>query len=302
MKQVAVITTGGTIAMNCGVPSDENFGASGVDFLPFANEPSPYFDSDFAYKLANYINEISFKYSALVVTHGTDTMEESTFYCDLVLDLMIPVVFTGAIHMRNHPAYDGEANLQNAIVAAKSLASGVYIAFDSDILPARFATKTNAISRRAFSAPKCGRVGQVLGSRYINFLDLPKRKTVLKPTPKGSILLMRSHYDISSDLIRSAVQNADGVVLEGFGGGRVPKDLLDLISEFAYKKPLVITGSAIESTTGDEYLYAGGFAWAKEKNIPIIYSQADGKKSAIALNLAMKNGVDLMRYFDEEIC
>jgi L-asparaginase len=301
MRKIAVVTTGGTIAMSAGVPSDEAFGARGVEFLAFANEPSPFFSSDFAYKLANYINKISDGYDGVVITHGTDTMQESAIYLDLVLEAKIPVVFTGAIHMRNHSAYDGEANLQNAILCAQKLNGGVFVAFDSDVFAGRFVHKQSAISRRAF-ASTVGKIASIANSRLIGYFDLPTRKTLLTPAKKGKIAIIKAHYDIDPELISTVFERSSGVVLEGFGAGRVPKAIVSLVQ--TVQKPLVISGGASEPSTGDEYLYEGGCAWIVANNLPIIFSQADSKKSAIALNLAIQNGLnhqEIQNYFLSEI-
>lgn len=301
MGEALVVATGGTISMKNGDVAPSSLGAIANDFVEFANKPSPFFDSNFAYKLANFINNQSSKYRSIVVTHGTDTMEESAFYMDLVLSQPITLVFTGAIHMQNHSAYDGEANLRDAILAAQSLACGVYIAFGGDILPARYATKVSALSARAFGAPKCGAVARVVEGRVVSYLDLPPRKMVLKPAAKGKVALIRSHYDIDSDLVEPLFLRSDGVVVEGFGGGRVARSMVDLVKQYASKKPVVVTSSSVESSVGDGYLYEGGYAWAKSNNIPLIYSQADGKKSAIALNLLLQNRLDPMQFFDSEV-
>lgn len=301
MNEVLVISTGGTIAMNGGVVANGSLDSQGEKLVEFSNLPSPFFDSDFAYRLSSFIIGESKNYKSFVITHGTDTMEESAYYLDLVLDPDITVVFTGAIHMQNHTSYDGVANLHNAILAAKSLDGGVYIVFDSDILPARYATKINANSARSFAAPASGRVGEIVMDRVIKFYDLPKRKTVLTPATKGKIALIRSHYDIDAELIKPLFEMSDGVVLEGFGGGRIPHSIVDLVKHYAEKKPVVIASSVIEYATGDGYRYKGGYAWAKEEARSIIYSQTDGKKSAIALNLATKNSVNVAKFFNEEI-
>src|SRR3954469_13595768 len=100
----------------------------------------------------------------VVVTHGTDTLEETAMLCDVVHDADAPIVFTGAIRPASSPGADGPANLADAAAVAQSDAAagmGVLVVFGGEIHLARCARKTDTTSLTAFSSPQTGPLGRV---------------------------------------------------------------------------------------------------------------------------------------------
>ena len=301
---IAIVTTGGTIGMEKGLPSIGGFEGLGAEAIAFANEPSPFFNSAFAARLAAFLQTLSGRYAGVVVTHGTDTLEETAFYLDLVLAPDFPVVLTGAIHMRDENAYDGLGNLQTALLAAQNLPGGVYAAFDCDIFAGRYVVKTASASRRAFGSPKTGRLAAAVNGRLIRYFDLPARKTRPENSPGGGVALIKAHYDLDAALIEPVMERARAVVFEGFGGGRVPRAAVESVAKTAREKPLVLCGGVAEGYSGDGYAYEGSGGWFEAQKIPVIFSPADAKKSAIALGLCLGNGFDrnaIGHFFEAEI-
>ncbi|MGE4295311.1 MAG: asparaginase domain-containing protein [Campylobacterales bacterium] len=301
---IAIVTTGGTIGMEKGLPSMGGFEGLGAEVIGFANEPSPFFDSGFAARLAAFLQTLLGRFDGVVVTHGTDTLEETAFYLDLVLSPDFPVVLTGAIHMKDEPAYDGIGNLKTAIIAAQTLGGGVYAAFDHDVFAGRYVVKTSPVSRRAFSSIKTGRLGAVVNGKLIRYFDLPARKTRLENRPGRGVALIKAHYDLQAGLIEPMMQKAKAVVFEGFGGGRIPRAAVDLVVKTAREKPLVLCGGVSEGYSGDGYAYEGSGGWFEAQKIPVIFSLADAKKSAIALGLCLGNNLDaaaIGRFFADEV-
>src|SRR6185436_17709242 len=100
----------------------------------------------------------------VVVTHGTDTLEEVAFLCDLIYDGEAPIVFTGAIRPASSAGNDGPANLQAAASAASAPAAaglGVLVCFAGELHAARAARKDDSTSPTAFASPHTGPVGYV---------------------------------------------------------------------------------------------------------------------------------------------
>jgi L-asparaginase len=160
IKRIAVVTTGGTIAMKAdhtglaspSLSGDDLIAAipslkkrAAVDVFAFCNVPSSYITMDHLVRLRNYIDQLGEQgYAGVVVTHGTDTMEETAYFLDLTMQSSIPVVLTGAQRNPSLVSSDGPANLLDSILVAaddRAHEMGVLIVFASEIVAAREATK-----------------------------------------------------------------------------------------------------------------------------------------------------------------
>jgi L-asparaginase len=180
MPRVVVITTGGTIASRTGADGSRVAGTTGAELLggvPLGR------DIDVEVRDVLSVNSYAMTVgqmwvvvaavadaladpgvAGVVVTHGTDTMEETAFGVDLFHDDPRPVVFTGAQRPADNPHGDGPLNLRDALAAAADPATrdlGVLIVFDGLLLPARGARKVETLASAAFAAPGRGPVGRV---------------------------------------------------------------------------------------------------------------------------------------------
>ena len=133
MKNILIVLTGGTIAMkssgNLGVvPTSELAGfiksfpqlesVATVEVMEFSNIPSPYMTPQMMFELAKLIDLKIVEYDGVVITHGTDTLEETAFLCDLVLTTRKPVVFTAAMRSGSDLGLDGPRNIIGAVRVA----------------------------------------------------------------------------------------------------------------------------------------------------------------------------------------
>ncbi len=130
-------------------------------------------------RLANRANELlAGDVDGIVVTHGTDTMEETAYFLDLVVHSDKPVVLVGSMRPATAISADGPRNLYNAVTLASSpeaRAKGVLITLNDTILPARGTTKRNTTNVATFTAPDSGPMGTV-GDGKVTFYDQPLRK------------------------------------------------------------------------------------------------------------------------------
>jgi L-asparaginase len=162
----------------------------------------------------------------VVVTHGTDTMEETAFLAELGHDDPRPVVFTGAQRPADAPDSDGPRNLANAITVAASPEArgrGVLICFDGTIFAARGTRKTQTLATGAFSAPDAGPIGQVRDGK-LAFTALPVRFPPVDLAGldlAGTRVDIVAHYPGADTVALDAVASAGarGVVLEATGAG-----------------------------------------------------------------------------------
>ena len=174
---------------------------------------------------------------AVVISHGTDTIEETAY----ALALMVPrghaIVLTGALRNPSLPSPDGPANLLAAVrVAALPEASalGPLVVLNDELHAARFATKTHTSRPSTFASPGAGPVGELVEGRvdlwfrplWEDFLGLPESLA------GRSVELLRVAAGVDDALLRAAIASEpDGIVLEGFGGGHLPLTLLPALDD-----------------------------------------------------------------------
>ncbi|VWX48952.1 asparaginase [Novosphingobium sp. 9U] len=187
----------------------------------------------------------------VVVTHGTDTMEEVAFLADLLHAGEMPVVFTGAQRAPSLPGYDGAANLRDAIAVASSeaaLGSGVAVVFAGRVLAARAATKRDSSAPDAFG-PESAVIARV-DEQGVRWCSHPRRRAaVALAQPDPAVHIVSLGLESGPELIDALVATrARGLVLEGFGRGNVPMRLLPAV-ERAQAAGVVI-GLASHCTEG----------------------------------------------------
>ncbi|QEG21322.1 type II asparaginase [Mariniblastus fucicola] len=179
--------------------------------------------------------------SGAVITHGTDTMEETAFFLNLVVDSDKPVVLTGAMRPATALSADGPLNLYNAVAVAastKAIGHGVLVVANDSIHGAREVTKTNTLTVQAFESPNMGLLGALHYGTFRMFRKPQRRHTTNSIFSIRSIeelppvVVVFAHSNMSGDLIRAAVaMGARGIVLAGVGNGnasnRAIKAMLD---------------------------------------------------------------------------
>jgi L-asparaginase len=174
---------------------------------------------------------------AVVITHGTDTIEETAYALALMLPRDHPVVLTGALRNPTLPSPDGAANLLAACrVAAtpETAALGPLVVLNDEVHAARFATKTHTSRPSTFASPGAGPLGEIVEGRvdlwfrplWTDYLGRPES------LDGHSVELIRVAAGIDDRLLRTAIANQpDGIVLEGFGGGHLPVSLLPALDD-----------------------------------------------------------------------
>ena len=244
--RVHLISTGGTIA---GGPAGPLNAANLLDRAPeiakiadmtfedFSNIDSSRMTPELQLKLGKRVREILAKDKTLagvVITHGTDSLEESAFVLDLLVDSDRPVVFAAAQRPPREADSDGPRNLLNAVRVATAPVSrgmGVVVALNGEINGAHDVRKTHSIALDTFRSPGVGPLGYIDGEAVI-FTARPARRVIIAAEavePKVDLLTLVAGSD--ARLIDAAVASgARGLVIETFGRGNVPEGAMEAVA------------------------------------------------------------------------
>lgn len=307
--RVSIRSLGGTVAMTAGsgapgaapavdagelvdaVPQLEAVAV--VDAASLLNLPSASLD---VATLLDCLGELSAAVEqgadGVVVTTGTDTMEEVAFLFDLLWRHDEPLVLTGAMRTADAPGADGPANLAAAVTVAASPAArrrGCLVVMCDEVHAAHAVQKQHTSSPAAFRSPETGPVGRVhetqallsaAGTRLVPFA-LPTVSRVPK------VALLRVTLGEGTDLLEHAVEDYDGIVVEALGGGHVPSSWVPPLLAAARRLPVVLasrtgSGPLLSQTYGFEgserQLLDGGLVSAGD---------LDGLKARILLIVAL---------------
>ena len=239
--------------------------------------------------------------AGVILTQGTDTLEESAFLLDLLWTHEEPLILMGAMRGAAGVAADGPANLLNSIqvaISANSRGRGVLVVMNEQIHYARWVQKKHSLSLAAF-ASDVGVAGTIVESQAVYFSAPPKRVTYARPTTTGkNVVLWFNHLGEYSDLLsqQDALdplgEKFDGVVFAGVGAGHVSTAVAQWIAKWAKLKPIVIssaTGSG--STAFNTYGYPGGEIDLR-KHGAIMSGFLSPKKARLLLWVILENELD----------
>jgi len=307
LKKVVIITTGGTIAMKRGpmvggaVPTlkGEDFIAllprGGVDlaFEEFANLPSSHLTPaqvlDLGQRVEAALNAPDV--DGVVVTHGTDTLEETAYLLDLTIQSPKPLVLTGAMRTATQLGYDGMLNLAAAIrvaAAPEAQGFGTLVVFNDQIFAACDVQKTHSQQANAFEEPGSGPLGSVEGERVWLRQRPALRQFIACSRLEEMVDLIKIGQGAGERQLRHAIEDGlAGIVIEAFGSGRVPPWWLPTISEaLAQRTAVVIATRCGAGSLYDEYGYVGAFHDLQRLGVLFAHNLS-GIKARIKLMVAL---------------
>ncbi|EHJ8978023.1 type II asparaginase [Campylobacter upsaliensis] len=272
--KVAILATGGTIAGSIDsavATTGYTAGVVGVDVLikavpeiqnlakiegqQIANIDSSNMRDEIWLKLAQEINKLfASGVDGVVITHGTDTMEETAYFLNLTIKSDKPVVLVGAMRPSTAISADGPKNLYNAVaLAADKNAKGVMVAMNDKIQSARAVVKTHTLNVDAFSSPDFGDMGYIVDGKvyfYNNVAKAHTKKTPfdvknLKELPKVDILYSYSN-DGSGVAAKALFENGTkGIVVAGSGAGSIHEAQKEILKELLTKGLKVAVSSRV---------------------------------------------------------
>ncbi|MFV9505727.1 MAG: asparaginase [Oscillochloridaceae bacterium umkhey_bin13] len=307
MPRILVITTGGAIATRRGpttagaLPSLKNdellamLPRSGIELLfeEFANLPSshltPLNGLELSRRVAGAVTRSDI--DGVVITHGSDTLEETAYLLDLTLRVPKPVILTGAMRAATSIGYDGLANLAAAVRVAgapQARELGVVVVFDDTIHAAAEVQMVHAQARGAFESPGTGPLGRVEGERVWLARRPAQRQHIPCERIEEMVDLIRLTQGADVRLLRHSIEDGvAGIVIEAFGSGRLPPWWLPHITEAIQRRTAVVIASRCGAGgLGDEYGYVGAFHDLRRLGV-LFAHHLSGPKARIKLMVAL---------------
>jgi L-asparaginase len=319
LPKVAILSLGGTIAS---APAGDDRTASPVlsaraisASIPGVGElaelrltdvarlPSIDVTFDLARQVAAAVREAERDGCAgVVVTQGTDTLEEMAFSVDLLYRGDMPVAFVGAMRHAGLVGHDGPANVLDAVRTVTSGAArglGCLVVMNEEVHAARAVRKMHTTSPAAFVSPQVGPIGWLVeGVAHLRDRPFP-RVTINVPADAEIVrppLVKIAFDDDGWWLPRVREIEARGLVLEAMGGGHVPGSIATEVAELATRIPVIVTsrtgsGEVLQSTYGG---FPGSETWLMQAGL-IPAGSLDSLKARVALALLLTGGADRER-------
>lgn len=308
-KRVAVIFTGGTISMKV----DERLAAAipalsseeimtmvtnidriaDIEIINFGSHPSPHMTPDLIWDLATLVKKTVSRdeIDGVVITHGTDSLEETAYFLDLNINCSKPIILVAAMRNSSELGYDGPSNLSSAICTATAddaRDKGVLIVLNNEVNSARETTKTHTLSLDTFKSLEFGPLGIVDNDEVIFYRNIITHEHIETDHYEKQVVLIKSCVGSDSDFIDYAIDKGiKGFVIEAMGRGNVPPEMVPGIKRAIESNiPVVIVSRCPMGRVLDSYGYLGG---GKDlRNMGAIFGgNLNGQKARIKLMLAL---------------
>jgi L-asparaginase len=324
VKNILIIFTGGTFSMkidretNSAVPYyhgeellkiiPEADKKANISVYEFGNYPGPHMTPELMLELSEivkkYINQNDT--DGIIITHGTDTLEETAYFLDLTVKTEKPIVVIGAMKTSSEPDWDGPKNLLDAISIINNPNSGnmgVLVCLNGEINAASEVTKTHTEDIETFHSLDFGSLGFVENDRVI-FNRLPRKLETFETAKINSnVDLIKVYAGMNEKFFKfSADSGADGLVVEAMGVGNVPPKAFEGIKYVLEKGiPVVLVSRCPAGETLDIYGYEGAGKWLKKAGV-IFSDYLNGQKARIKLIvcLGITNDTEKLRSMFED--
>ncbi len=280
---IHLLFTGGTISMQRDAAAGGNVPAHGGETLvglapglegiaPYRIEnwarlPACHFGPDRLWALRERVREVSAsgEVCGVVVTHGTDTLEETAYLLARTLPASVPIAITGAMRTSSDDDWDGPRNLLDAARVAASPASagrGAMVVFNGEVLAGETAVKTHATDPAAFSAPHAAPVGRVDAGQVTYHGPPAERPPAAQPEGlTARVALVSLVVGDDGTLLDLARPEHDGVVVEAFGSGNMPPGAVPAVRRWLDEgKPVVLASRCALGQVTPLYAFEGGGA------------------------------------------
>ena len=309
MPKVAVIFNGGTISMKvdpriqAAVPtlSGEEIMSmvtgierhAEIESITFSNLPGPHVTPKKMMELSKFVQKVVLRedIDGVVVTHGTDTLEETAYLLDLTIKSDKPIIVTGSMRNSSELGYDGPANLSASICTAISenaKGRGVMVCLNDELNCASEVTKSHTMKLNTFQSPEFGPIGIIDNNEVIFYRNILNKIYIDTSVLENKVELLKCAAGMNSQIFDFFIQNnVKGIVIEALGRGNVPPEMIDGIKRsIAQGIVIVVVSRCYSGRVLDTYGYKGG---GKElRNLGVVFGgDLPGQKTRIKLMLAL---------------
>ena len=306
--RVLLLATGGTISMQrdaerggavpkltgreilSALPGVEE--VARVEVREFGRYPGPHMTIERMWELrAAILQALAEDFAGVVVTHGTDTIEETAYLLDRSIGAGKPVVVTGAMRNSSELSWDGPANLMAAIevaVAPEAAGRGTMVVMDEEIVQGAEVVKTHTEAAGTFRSPNWGPLGVTDKGRVLFYRESRRKPTLAPDAPALPVDLVKIVAGADARLLEASLDTgARGVVVEALGRGNVPPAVLPGVRRWTESgRPVVITSRSQRGRVLDTYAYEGGGHQLREMGA-IFADHMTGQQARIELMLAI---------------
>jgi L-asparaginase len=324
MKKVGVIFTGGTISMkvdqrlSAAIPamrSEEIMSMvtnidqiAEIEIIHFARIPGPHMTPELMLELSKCIQNTLLKNDicGVIVTHGTDTLEETAYFLDLNIQTEKPIVVVGSMRNASELGYDGPSNLSSAIctaVAEESKNKGVLVVLNNEVNAASEVTKTHTMSLDTFKSPTFGPLGIVDNNKVIYYRKKTPTQHILTDAIVKDVALIKTCAGMDDGYINYCLnQGVKGIVIEAMGRGNIPPEMVPgLKTAIMENIPVLIVSRCPMGRVLDSYGYEGGGKMLRDTGA-IFAGDLNGQKARIKLMLVLSqtsNMVQIRKIFED---
>ena len=307
-KKILVLHTGGTISMQADatgavVTSQENpmnhvsnpLEGIEVHTLDFFNLPSPHIKPNHMLALYHKIKEEADNYDGVVITHGTDTLEETAYFLDTMKIPPIPIVLTGAMRSSNELGSDGVYNYLSALRVAsddKAADKGVLVVMNDEIHAAKYVTKTHTTNVSTFQTPTHGPLGLIMKQEILYFKTAEPRVRFNLEHIQGLVPIISAYAGMTDELIDMLdLEQLDGLVIQAFGAGNIPKETAQKLENLLQKGiPVALVSRCFNGIAEPVYAYQGGGVQLQQAGVFFV-KELNAQKARLKLLIALNAGL-----------
>ncbi|BET05776.1 MULTISPECIES: asparaginase [Streptococcus] len=307
-KKILVLHTGGTISMQADasgavVTSSDNpmnhvsnpLEGIQVHTLDFFNLPSPHIKPKHMLALYQKIKEEAANYDGVVITHGTDTLEETAYFLDTMEVPHMPIVLTGAMRSSNELGSDGVYNYLSALrVASDNRAAdkGVLVVMNDEIHAAKYVTKTHTTNVSTFQTPTHGPLGLIMKQEILYFKTAEPRVRFDLDHIQGLVPIISAYAGMTDELIDMLdLEQLDGLIIQAFGAGNIPKETSQKLESLLQKGiPVALVSRCFNGIAEPVYAYQGGGVQLQKSGVFFV-KELNAQKARLKLLIALNAGL-----------
>ena len=307
-KKILVLHTGGTISMQADdsgavVTSQDNpmnhvsnqLEGVEVHALDFFNLPSPHIKPKHMLALYQKIKEEADHYDGFVITHGTDTLEETAYFLDTMEVPHKPIVLTGAMRSSNELGSDGVYNYLSALRVAsddKAADKGVLVVMNDEIHAAKYVTKTHTTNVSTFQTPTHGPLGLIMKYEILYFKTAEPRVRFDLDRIQGLVPIIPVYAGMTEELLDLLpVDLLDGLIIQAFGAGNVPKETSQKLNALIQEGlPIALVSRCFNGIAEPVYAYEGGGVCLQKAGVFFV-KELNAQKARLKLLIAINAGL-----------